>query len=140
MSVRPDVFSAPNLPADAVARATTNARRDGAFAGLTAGLVGAIIASRMKLGQNKAIVAGIGELYFAARDHKHRQCNSRSAVRTHHAFCSHPPTATGILSGYNFTQGFLASNMSILRAEVAAQQVKNDANRNSESQEPSMQE
>ncbi|KAA1468361.1 hypothetical protein DENSPDRAFT_878047 [Dentipellis sp. KUC8613] len=107
MSAPPDPFSILNLPPDAVARATTNARRDGAFAGLTAGLVGAIIASRMKLGQNKAIVAGI---------------------------------ATGILSGYHFTQGFLASNMSILRAEVAAQQVKDKANRDSEFQEPSLQE
>ncbi|KAH8988228.1 hypothetical protein EDB92DRAFT_1948160 [Lactarius akahatsu] len=58
------------LPIDAVARANGNARRDGTFAGLTAGLLG----------------------------------------------------VTGILSGYQFTQGFAAANMSRLRAEVAAAQ------------------
>jgi len=31
-------------------------------------------------------------------------------------------TLTGILSGYQFTQGFAAANMSRLRAEVAAAQ------------------
>ncbi|KAH9964594.1 hypothetical protein BC827DRAFT_944510 [Russula dissimulans] len=77
------------LPIDAVARANGNARRDGAFAGLTAGLLGAIIGSRLGLSRTKTYVAG---------------------------------TISGILSGYQFTQGFAASNMSRLRAEVAAAQ------------------
>jgi len=34
------------------------------------------------------------------------------------------PSVSGILSGYQFTQGFAASNMSRLRAEVAAAQRK----------------
>lgn len=33
-----------------------------------------------------------------------------------------PPSVAGILSGYQFTQGFAAANMSRLRAEVAAAQ------------------
>ncbi|KAI9445575.1 hypothetical protein H4582DRAFT_937898 [Lactarius indigo] len=98
------------LPIDAVARANGNARRDGTFAGLTAGLLGgplpfsshsfhtcrlnttprlAIIGSRLGLSRNKTFIAG---------------------------------TITGILSGYQFTQGFAAANMSRLRAEVAAAQ------------------
>ncbi|KAH9075683.1 hypothetical protein EDB83DRAFT_1805654 [Lactarius deliciosus] len=77
------------LPIDAVARANGNARRDGTFAGLTAGLLGAIIGSRFGLSRNKTFIAG---------------------------------TITGILSGYQFTQGFAAANMSRLRAEVAAAQ------------------
>lgn len=93
MSAQPGFPSTSNLPADAVARATTHARRDGAFAGLTAGLLGAIIGTRIGLNRNKAIVAGL---------------------------------ATGILAGYEFTQGFLASNMSILRAEVAALEKRSD--------------
>jgi len=34
---------------------------------------------------------------------------------------------TGVLSGYQFTQSFLVSNMSQLRAEVAAHQVRRRA-------------
>ncbi|KAI9509874.1 hypothetical protein F5148DRAFT_1282527 [Russula earlei] len=75
------------IPIDAVARANGNAWRDGAFAGLTAGLIGAIIGSRLGLSRTNTYIAG---------------------------------TITGILSGYQFTQGFAASNMSRLRAEVAA--------------------
>ncbi|KAN0121445.1 hypothetical protein V8E52_003341 [Russula decolorans] len=69
------------LPINAVARANGNARRDGAFAGLTAGLLG----------------------------------------------------VSGILSGYQFTQGFAAANMSRLRAEVAA--AAQEANREAVSSE-----
>ncbi|KAI0286645.1 hypothetical protein BGY98DRAFT_929790 [Russula aff. rugulosa BPL654] len=75
------------LPINAVARANGKARRDGAFAGLTAGLLGAIIGSRLGLSRTNTFIAG---------------------------------TISGILSGYQFTQGFAAANMSRLRAEVAA--------------------
>ncbi|KAI0248100.1 hypothetical protein BJV78DRAFT_1156769 [Lactifluus subvellereus] len=78
-----------SLPIDAVSRANGNARRDGAFAGLTAGLLGAIIGGRLGLSRRNTLVAGI---------------------------------IAGILSGYQFTQGFTAANMSRLRAEVAAAQ------------------
>ncbi|KAI0294800.1 hypothetical protein BC826DRAFT_1104544 [Russula brevipes] len=46
------------LPIDAVARANSNARRDGTFAGLTAGLLGAIIGSRLGLNRMKTVIAG----------------------------------------------------------------------------------
>ncbi|KAI0005348.1 hypothetical protein BJV74DRAFT_880623 [Russula compacta] len=75
------------IPIDAVARANDNARRDGIFAGLTAGLLGAIIGGRLGLSRTNTWIAG---------------------------------SVTGILSGYQFTQGFTAANMSRLRAEVAA--------------------
>ncbi|KAI0318006.1 hypothetical protein OF83DRAFT_73145 [Amylostereum chailletii] len=77
----------PPLPADSVARATSAARRDGIFAGTTAGLLGAILATRMGLNRNRTLLAAV---------------------------------ATGVLAGYNFTQGFLASNLSQLRAEATA--------------------
>ncbi|KAF8480819.1 hypothetical protein DFH94DRAFT_430094 [Russula ochroleuca] len=80
------------LPIDAVARANGNARRDGTFAGLTAGLLGAIIGSRLGLSRINVFIAG---------------------------------TVSGIMSGYQFTQGFAAANMSRLRVEVAAAQEAN---------------
>ncbi|KAI0045732.1 hypothetical protein FA95DRAFT_1560859 [Auriscalpium vulgare] len=80
------------LPPDAVKRATSSARRDGVFAGLTAGLLAAIIGGRlMGLSRRKAWGAGI---------------------------------VAGAGSGYQFTQGFTAANVSRLRADVAAEAAK----------------
>jgi hypothetical protein len=45
------------------------------------------------------------------------------------------PPVSGILSGYQFTQGFAAANMSRLRAEVAA--AAQEANRPADSSEGS---
>lgn len=75
------------LPDGAVARCTKDARKDGVFAGLSAGLVGAILGSKVfRFNKNTTIVCGI---------------------------------MTGVLSGYQFTQAFLSSNLARLRAELA---------------------
>ncbi|EPS99650.1 hypothetical protein FOMPIDRAFT_1147292, partial [Fomitopsis schrenkii] len=48
------------LPADAVERCTKEARKDGIFAGLSAGLVGAILGSKFfKFNRNTTIICGI---------------------------------------------------------------------------------
>lgn len=78
-----------DLPADAVARCAKEARKDGIFAGLSAGLTGAILGSKVfRFNRNTTIICGI---------------------------------VTGVLSGYQFTQGFHASNLALLRAEHAKQ-------------------
>ncbi|KAI0327294.1 hypothetical protein GY45DRAFT_1327773 [Cubamyces sp. BRFM 1775] len=75
------------LPVDAVARASRDARRDGVFAGLSSGLVSAIIGSKLfRLNRNATILCGL---------------------------------VTGIVSGYQFTQGFLAANLARLEQEKA---------------------
>ncbi|RPD58498.1 hypothetical protein L226DRAFT_527798 [Lentinus tigrinus ALCF2SS1-7] len=75
------------LPIDAVAEATRQAQRDGVFAGLSSGLVSAILGSRFfRLNRNATILCGV---------------------------------VTGIVSGYQFTQGFLATNIARLEAEKA---------------------
>ncbi|KAI0761632.1 hypothetical protein BD413DRAFT_237314 [Trametes elegans] len=75
------------LPIDAVARATREAQRDGIFAGLSAGLVSAILGARLfRLNRNAIILCGV---------------------------------VTGVVSGYQFTQGFLAANMIRLEQEKA---------------------
>ncbi|KIP07326.1 hypothetical protein PHLGIDRAFT_19192 [Phlebiopsis gigantea 11061_1 CR5-6] len=49
-----------SLPVDAVARCTRDAQKDGIFAGLSAGLVGAIIGQRLyRFDRNRAILAGV---------------------------------------------------------------------------------
>ncbi|KAI0078528.1 hypothetical protein K474DRAFT_1660339 [Panus rudis PR-1116 ss-1] len=79
---------ATTLPLDVVARATREAQKDGVFAGLSAGLVGAIVGSRFfRFNRNTTIVCGI---------------------------------VTGVLSGYQFTRGFLSSKLARLEAERAA--------------------
>ncbi|KAM5534382.1 hypothetical protein V8D89_011975 [Ganoderma adspersum] len=87
------------LSVEAVAQATRQARRDGTFAGLSSGLVSAILGSKVfRLNRNATILCGV---------------------------------ATGIISGYQFTQGFLATNIARLDAEkarldnLAAQQDQN---------------
>lgn len=48
------------LPVEAVARCSKDAKKDGIFAGLSSGLVGAIIGSRLyRLDRNKTILCGI---------------------------------------------------------------------------------
>ncbi|KAI0367467.1 hypothetical protein BV20DRAFT_950090 [Pilatotrama ljubarskyi] len=82
-----DSPSKPRLPVDAVARATREAQRDGIFAGLSSGLVSAILGSKLfRLNRNATILCGI---------------------------------VTGIVSGYQFTQGFLAANIARLEQEKA---------------------
>ncbi|KAI0344025.1 hypothetical protein BDW22DRAFT_1327199 [Trametopsis cervina] len=50
----------PSLPIDSVARCTREAQKDGIFAGLSSGLVGAIIGSKFyRFNRNKAILCGI---------------------------------------------------------------------------------
>ncbi|KAI8983310.1 hypothetical protein BD414DRAFT_78382 [Trametes punicea] len=79
--------SANGLPVDAVARATRDAQRDGIFAGLSSGLVSAILGSKLfRLNRNATILCG---------------------------------AVTGIISGYQFTQGFLAANLARLEQEKA---------------------
>ncbi|KAH9891163.1 hypothetical protein C8Q70DRAFT_908281, partial [Cubamyces menziesii] len=64
-----------------------DARRDGVFAGLSSGLVSAIIGSKLfRLNRNATILCGL---------------------------------VTGIVSGYQFTQGFLAANLARLEQEKA---------------------
>ncbi|KAI0358893.1 hypothetical protein OH77DRAFT_1396232 [Trametes cingulata] len=75
------------LPIDAVARATREAQRDGIFAGLSSGLVSAILGSKLfRLNRNATILCGV---------------------------------VTGIVSGYQFTQGFVAANIARLEQEKA---------------------
>ncbi|PIL30838.1 hypothetical protein GSI_07006 [Ganoderma sinense ZZ0214-1] len=75
------------LSVQAVAQATRQARRDGTFAGLSSGLVSAILGSKVfRLNRNATILCGV---------------------------------ATGVISGYQFTQGFLATNIARLDAEKA---------------------
>ncbi|KAI0762519.1 hypothetical protein C8Q74DRAFT_1206354 [Fomes fomentarius] len=75
------------LPIQAVAEATRQAQRDGMFAGLSSGLVSAILGSKLfRLDRKATILCGL---------------------------------VTGIVSGYQFTQGFLATNMARLEAEQA---------------------
>lgn len=78
-----------DLPPDVVANVKRDARINGAFAGLTSGLLGSNIASRLwKLSRNSSIFAGV---------------------------------LTAALSGYYFSEGFMAANLSRARAEVSAQ-------------------
>ncbi|CCL98933.1 uncharacterized protein FIBRA_00940 [Fibroporia radiculosa] len=78
-----------NLPTDAVVRCSKEARKDGLFAGLSAGLAGAILGSKVfRFNRNTAIICGL---------------------------------LTGALSGYQFTQAFLSSNLARMRAELASQ-------------------
>ncbi|EPQ61284.1 hypothetical protein GLOTRDRAFT_109385 [Gloeophyllum trabeum ATCC 11539] len=60
MSASPSTISAiAGLPADAVARCEKEARRDGAFAGLTCGLTGALVGAKlMRLNRNLTVVSG----------------------------------------------------------------------------------
>lgn len=52
--------STTHLPVEAVARATREAKQDGIFAGLSAGLVGALIGQRFyKFNRNKTILCGV---------------------------------------------------------------------------------
>ncbi|KAI0666198.1 hypothetical protein C8Q78DRAFT_1083142 [Trametes maxima] len=75
------------LPIDAVARATREAQRDGVFAGLSSGLVSAILGSKLfRLNRNATVLCGV---------------------------------VTGVISGYQFTQGFLAANIARLEKEKA---------------------
>ncbi|OCH94173.1 hypothetical protein OBBRIDRAFT_789521 [Obba rivulosa] len=62
-----------------------DARKEGIFAGLSAGLVSAILGSKLfRFNRNTTIICGV---------------------------------VTGVLSGYQFTQAFYASNIARLRAE-----------------------
>ncbi|EIW65112.1 uncharacterized protein TRAVEDRAFT_111510, partial [Trametes versicolor FP-101664 SS1] len=64
-----------------------DARRDGVFAGLSSGLVSAILGSKLfRLNRNATILCGV---------------------------------ATGVISGYQFTQGFLLANIARLEQEKA---------------------
>ncbi|KAI0638917.1 hypothetical protein C8Q77DRAFT_1213647 [Trametes polyzona] len=64
-----------------------DARRDGIFAGLSSGLVSAILGSRLfRLNRNATILCA---------------------------------AVTGVVSGYQFTQGFLAANIARLEQEKA---------------------
>ncbi|KAI9059546.1 hypothetical protein FKP32DRAFT_1579474 [Trametes sanguinea] len=75
------------LPLEAVVRATREAKRDGIFAGLSSGLVSAILGSKLfRLNRNATILCGV---------------------------------LTGVVSGYQFTQGFIAANMARLQQEKA---------------------
>ncbi|KAL6301035.1 hypothetical protein BKA93DRAFT_739458 [Sparassis latifolia] len=83
------------LPIDAVADCTRQAQRDGIFAGVSAGLVGTILGSRLfRFNRNTTILCGI---------------------------------VTGVLSGYQFTQAFLSSNLARLKAEHAKRQTRGDS-------------
>ncbi|KAL4254900.1 hypothetical protein ABKN59_004323 [Abortiporus biennis] len=73
---------------EAYDRCRREARRDGIFAGMSAGLVGAIIGSRFfKFNRNTTLVCGV---------------------------------VTGVLAGYQFTQGFLSTNLARLQHEQQA--------------------
>lgn len=75
------------IPIDVVARCTREAQKDGVFAGLSAGLAGAIIGSRLfRFNRNTTMVCGV---------------------------------VTGVLAGYQFTQGFLSAKLARWEAEQA---------------------
>ncbi|EIM92077.1 uncharacterized protein STEHIDRAFT_151422 [Stereum hirsutum FP-91666 SS1] len=91
-----------------------DARINGAFAGLTSGLLGSNIASRLwKLSRNSSIFAGVRK--FA------QLVDASIWLERSQNTLSSSPAVTAALSGYYFSEGFMAANLSRARAEVSAQ-------------------
>ncbi len=83
----------------------------------------AILGSKLfRLDRKATILCGLGKLTFRTQPTRHSDRPPRRRPSLRRSMLTTPPCVlpvTGILSGYQFTQGFLATNMARLEAEQA---------------------
>ncbi|KAF7982395.1 hypothetical protein HWV62_28489 [Athelia sp. TMB] len=101
--------------AEALLEARKEAQRDGLFAGVTSGLTSAIIGQRlMGFGKKTTLFCGAGEWQVTLANRRLRHGETVTSLT------SHLLSATGVLSGYYFTQAFVDANLARLTIQEEA--------------------